>query len=441
MSIFLARILRLFLIIFLAFLNTICSGFASETKVITPTGLVPTAHEKKWVNRIGNQSCRPCLYSEPQTFDELCNDIKQTALQGHALRVLGNGYSISDIGCTDGCLLSLKHLKKILFIDTEKKLVRVEAGITIQELNEQLAPYGLALSNQAAIAQITLGGALSTGVHGTGHTGSLSSFVREFELITADGNLHTLSLMSDPDAFAAVSVGLGSLGVIYAVTLQCESLFYLYAYSEVTDRENIVKNYKTLHKSNDFFQFLWNVTTDKVVVNRWNRCKHATHHNDLVHECVASYKTLPWYVIDENDKDLFSEFAIPIDFLPNVLEMIKQFIQKYKEVGAKITDINVRFVEQDAHAYLSPSSDGPVAYIALCILEEDTHLAFYKEFEEVMSTYHGRPHWGKINFLDYDKAINLYGTNLQKFINVKHKLDPQGVFSNSFTDRILGCEK
>ena len=33
-----------------------------------------------------------------------------------------------------------------------------------------------------------------------------------------------------------------------------------------------------------------------------------------------------------------------------------------------------------------------------------------------MSAYGGRPHWGKINFLDYEKASSLYGENLQRFI-------------------------
>jgi len=391
---------------------------------------------EKWVNCIGNQSCQPCLYDEPHTFEELCHQIKQSVIQGLTVRAIGNGYSISDIGCADGCLLNLKHLNQILFIDAEKKLVRVEAGITLQELNERLAVAGLALSNQAAITQITLGGALSTGVHGTGHTGTLSSFIREIELITADGTLHKLSKISDPDAFAAASISMGSLGVIYAVTLQCEPLFYLRANSEVTDLESVLENYKELNQSNDFLQFAWNVETGNIVVKRWNRCQQKAL------ECTVAYKALPWFVIDENDKDLFLEIAVPIDSLPDALITVKKLAQKYQEAGAKIADINIRFVEQDRYIFLSPASDGPVAYITLCMSDEDKYLAFYKEFEETLSiNYHGRPHWGKIHFLDQQKVANLYGVNLQKFISVKRRLDPKGVFSNAFTDRIFKAEK
>jgi FAD/FMN-containing dehydrogenase len=395
--------------------------------------------DEQWVNCIGNQSCQFHLYYAPTTFEELCNHIKYAVSQGYKVRAIGNGYSLSDIGCTHGCLLSLKHLKRILSIDKEKKLVRVEAGISLQELNEQLAMHGLALSNQAAIAEISLGGALSTGVHGTGHTGTLSSFIREIQLVTADGHLHQLSLDSDPDAFSAASLSLGSLGVIYAVTLQCEPLFYLKADHEIQSLESVMENYKMLHHSNDFFHFFWNVEMGQVMIQRWNRCEQKTQQNDSFTQPRASYQVLPWHVIDVNDKELFSEIAIPIDLLPQALEAIKQLVEKYQQLGATMTEVNVRFVEPDRHAYLSPAFDRSVAYIA--VWEGERSLAFYQELEDILSLYQGRPHWGKINFLNYEKVVNLYGVNLQKFIHVKRRLDPQEIFSNDFTHRIFGCEK
>jgi len=125
--------------------------------------------------------------------------------------------------------------------------------------------------------------------------------------------------------------------------------------------------------------------------------------------------------------------------LPEAVKAIQNFIQMHKNSGVEIVDINIRFVEQDKHAYLSPSTDGPVAYFAFCILEEDKHLAIYKEFEELMSKYKGRPHWGKLNFLRCEDVKRLYGNNLLKFIDVKQRLDPQEIFSNEFLDRILKC--
>lgn len=326
-------------------------------------------------------------------------------------------------------------MNKILSVDLEKKLIRVEAGISVSDLNEKLAAYGLALSNQAAIAEISIGGALNTAVHGTGHTSSFSSFAKEIELLTADGTLHKLSPHSDYDAFVAATAGLGSLGVIYAVTLQCEPLFYLRFTEEKTSLEHIVANYQALNDSNDFFQFFWNTDNNTVVINRWNRCE-----KELSADCLPSYKALPWYVINEDDKDVFSEVAVPINSLPSVMAKVAELTENYRDLGAKMADLNIRFVERDVDTLLSPASDGPVAYIALCILEEEKYLALYNDFEDNLMKFNGRPHWGKINFLDYKKTLELYGTNLEKFIRIKKRLDPNGIFSNQFENGIFALQ-
>ena len=195
-----------------------------------------------------------------------------------------------------------------------------------------------------------------------------------------------------------------------------------------------MQEYTKIHAESDFCQFLWNVETGKVVINRWNRCER--NFNSTT-EGIPSYKALTWYTIDESDRDLFSEIAIPINFLPDAIKTIQTLVQKYTAFGAKFVDINIRFVDRDTHAYLSPSSEGPVACFAFCILEEDKYLACYREFEEAMSAYGGRPHWGKLNFLDYEKASSLYGENFQRFIKVKQRLDPHEIFSNGFTDRVF----
>lgn len=386
-----------------------------------------------WSNRIGNQICTLTEYHEPKSLEELSDTIKEAVIKNQTIRAMGEGYSISDVGCTNGRLINLKHLNRVLSVEIKKKLIRVEAGISISALNEQLAVFGLALPNQPAIAQISLGGALSTGVHGTGHTGTFSSFLKEIELITADGVLHRLSRDSDYDAFASAALSLGSLGVIYAATLECEPLFYLNLIQENSTLSYVLENYKTLQEKNEFFSFFWNTDHHTVVINKWNRCE-----NDHSIDCFPSYKALPWYSLDVNNKDLFSEIAIPINSLPLAVDKIAQLIQTYKALGAKIADLHVRFVEKDCDALLSPASNGPAAYIAFSILDQDKYLALYEDFENHMMKLNARPHWGKINFLNHEKALDLYDINLNRFIQVKRKFDPHHVFSNEFTKRVLG---
>lgn len=390
--------------------------------------------EATWTNCIGNQSCLPSHYYEPENINQLQIHVHNAISESHKIRVVGGGYSLSDLVNTNGYLLNLRKLNHILSVDRKNALVYVEAGIAMKDLNEKLAEYGLALSNQAAIDNITLGGALSSAVHGTGHTGTLSSFIKEIDLITADGKVHTLSLTSDFNAFAAARVGLGALGIIYAVKLQCEPLFYLRSIEEEWDINTLILKYKELNKCNDFFQFSWNVDTGRAIVTRRNRFqKPFPNYSSDAEIC---YKALASYVIDENDKDLFSEIAIPIDELPKVVEKVKKFANKYQILGVKIADVVVRFVESDNISFLSPAVNQSVAYLTMSIpINYDCPL-FYEEFENSLLENGGRPHWGKTNFLDHKKASRLYGENLEKFIDVKRRLDPLGTFSNDFINRI-----
>ncbi len=277
-------------------------------------------NQKTWSNWLGNATCAICEYEEPSTLEELQDHITDAASRHLPLKVVGKGYSRNDIACTEGKLLNLKHFNHILSVDDENHFVQVEAGITLEELNEQLFTYGLTLANQPAMAKMSLAGALCTAVHGTGHTGTLASLIKEIKLITADGILRTLSSNSDSEAFAAAKVSLGTLGIIYN--------------------------------------------------------------------------------------------------------------------GVEIKDIVVRFVEADKNTYLSPASEA-VAYIAIGSPCGHQYIAFYRELEDILFQYQGKPHWGKILFLDHEKAAMLYGINLQKFIQVKQRLDPRGIFSNPFTDKIL----
>ena len=80
----------------------------------------------------------------------------------------GAGHSFSGGVVTEGTLISLDHLHRVLDADAATGLVRVEAGIRLKALSHELHARGLAMPNLGDIDAQSLAGALATGTHGTG---------------------------------------------------------------------------------------------------------------------------------------------------------------------------------------------------------------------------------------------------------------------------------
>jgi xylitol oxidase len=76
----------------------------------------------------------------------------------------------------------------------------------------------------ASLAEISVGGATATGVHGSGNgLGCLATQIRSMELILADGSVQYV-FHNDP-RLKALAVGLGAFGVVTAVELGIEPTY------------------------------------------------------------------------------------------------------------------------------------------------------------------------------------------------------------------------
>ena len=178
------------------------------------------------------------------------------AREGLEVHAVGSGHSFTDCAASAGMTVDTTGLRRVLGVDAERRQVTVEAGIKLYELGPVLAAHGLALENQGDIDRQSIAGAISTATHGTGlGFPNLSAQVVALSLVGADGEVRELTAESDPDAFRAARVGLGALGVLSSVTLQCVPLYTLRREDSRQDLDDTLERLDEYAERNDHFEF------------------------------------------------------------------------------------------------------------------------------------------------------------------------------------------
>ncbi|MBR0431128.1 FAD-binding oxidoreductase [Candidatus Saccharibacteria bacterium] len=116
-------------------------------------------------------------------FNQLANkDIKV------ALTARGSGMSEGGESLTNGLIISTEKLNQMLEIDTHERLVRVQAGITLKELNTALSVSGLTIPIDGRDGE-TIGGLISNypNDESAGKYGGIYNFVERVEVVLANG--------------------------------------------------------------------------------------------------------------------------------------------------------------------------------------------------------------------------------------------------------------
>jgi len=184
--------------------------------------------------------------------EHLAEIVTEATALGHRVKAVGSGHSFTDTACTDGVHLRLDHLSELHHYDASAAQVTVGAGVRLDVLNELLDSLGLAMPNLGDIAVQTLAGATATATHGTGKAlGNLSTMIVGFELITANGDVFWCDAKQNAELFEVGRVGLGALGIITKMRLQCVPAFVLRAQEKVRSLTDIMHNWMEFTESAD----------------------------------------------------------------------------------------------------------------------------------------------------------------------------------------------
>ena len=416
----------------------------------------------------------------PNNEAEIIHIVKYCNEHQTKLKVVGGGDSYNDIYCpnTNGILLSLEKFSKLLEVDRENHTATFEAGMMMPDLIKQLKPYNLTLSNLGTNIFDCVAGSCSTGYHGSGINYKIfSSFVKTFELITPTGEKKIVH--NSDEEFDIYAVGLGVLGIITKITLQCEPSFNLEVTEQKMSLEEIEKNFDELLKNNEHFKFIWIPHTDDFMIWLGNRTtkeesnklkKFNTYFiyglliNNFFHEFLLFFASFKRTLIPKINK-LMAKILLPQKnisvwksywafFLPHLLKQdvveyafdIKDTFKVFREVIETIkekniyvdTPIEVRFVQKDSY-WLSPTGDTDSCWIGTKIHfpygRKPEYLKYFTTIDEILLKYNGRPHWGKqfrISQEDFKKAYPKW----DDFWNFADKEDPNKILQNDFVSRL-----
>jgi FAD/FMN-containing dehydrogenase len=158
---------------------------------------------------------RPALIARCTGVADVLQCVQWARTHGLLVSVRGGGHNVpGNAVCDGGFMLDLSLMKGIR-VDPARRTVRAEGGVTWREFDSETQAFGLATTGGAVsdtgIAGLTLGGGLGwlAGAYGLACDNLVS-----LDLVTAEGQLLTVSTSDHPDLFWGVRGGGGNFGVV-----------------------------------------------------------------------------------------------------------------------------------------------------------------------------------------------------------------------------------
>ncbi|MCK2036182.1 FAD-binding protein [Microbacterium sp. SSW1-49] len=430
-----------------------------------------------WQNWARSASVRPVRVERPRSPEGVQRAVQAAASQGLAIKAVGSGHSFTGIAVAPGVLLELDDLHGLVSADAATGRVRLLAGTRLHRIPGLLAPYGLAMQNLGDIDRQSISGAISTGTHGTGAGyGGLATQVVGITLVTAAGEFLRIDEEQNSELLPAVALGLGALGIIVEVTLQCVPSFVMHAIDEPAPLDDVLATLDERVAASDHFEFYWFPHTDVALTKRQTRLPESTVRQPLpivgkwVDETLLSngvyrvvcaagqvvpavtppfsrlavkltgnreYTDLSNRVLTQSRTVRFREmeYALPAENVVSAFRAVQALIAQR---GWRIEfPIEVRFAAEDDR-WLSTAHGRASGYIAVHRYWRADPTVYFEAVEEIMLAHGGRPHWGKLHTLDAGQLRERY-PRFDDFLALRDRLDPERRFGNRYLERVLGA--
>jgi len=410
-------------------------------------------------NWAGNYQYKAKTLHQPGDLGE----VQELVRSSRKVRILGTRHSFNDIADSPEDLISLTNIEQEITLDRENKTVTVTAGMKYGDVANFLHENGYALHNLASLPHISVAGACATATHGSGmKSGNLSTAVSGIEILTAGGDLVSLTRDDDYEQFSGAVVGLGGLGVVTKLQLDIQPTFDV--------RQDVYRNL-SMHHLRDQFQEIMsmgysvsfftdyrNMNINQVwIKNRMDKghtfdpdsglfdAEPAVRHMHPIEDISAEnctpqlgmpgpwHERLPHFRMDftpSSGDELQAEYFVPLE---HAYEAIEAMFRMSDQISPHLLISEIRTIAED-DLWMSTAYRQPTVAIHFTWKPDwESVRNVLPVIEEQLAPYNVRPHWGKLFTLSPRTLQSRY-EKFRDFRQLLNEYDPEGKFRNQFLD-------
>jgi len=447
-------------------------------------------------NYDGGITTSPARLVSPESVAKIQSILRDVDRYPSPVRAMGSYHSLTPCASSDGTIINMSRIKRIVEIDRENMTFTAEAGLQFIDASRALREHNLQFMTNIEIGNMTLGAAAcchtKDGLDG-GEFGQVGSYVTEIKWVTPSGELAQASQTDDPTLLYFMRSSYGLCGVVYEVTFRIkplEAIHFSYlprpikdlteaevdriidaskglicwtvgrrAHFQTRTRVDRVGPFASLFAAGR--RTLWNHTEARVgrfidcsipkplrnaSLDVWfagSKLLMCTLHAVGGATLYNPDKTIDYSRTPPSAKYAFTFWAFPrgrwLGVLREYVEFSEEHLKKY-DFRCNMA-LGSYFIRKDTHAILSYSHDGDIFSVdpIHAYTDKPAWDRFLNEFNEFAYKRNGIPLLNQSPFVERRHVEAAYGVRWKEFSAQVKRADPQRRMLNPFFADLLSA--
>lgn len=447
------------------------------------------------VNYDGSIAFSPQQLVYPTTVEEIQAVLRDPAKYPSPVRAMGSYHSLTPCASSEGTVVNMSQMTKILSVDKDGLTFTAQAGLQIIDASKELRKHGLQLMTNIEIGNMRLGSAScchsKDALDGI-EFGQFSSYVTGIKWVTPEGELASVTQSENPDLMYKMRSSYGLAGIVYEVTLRVkpiEALHFTYTprpFDELqqTEVDNLLDTSEGLicwtvgrtcifqqrHRVNepgilsrlfaDARHRLWNYTAahaGQFIAHNFSdpSVRNALQQgvfdlNTLLYKglhlaggitILGPDKTIDYHETPASAKYAFTFWAFPrSQWLSTMGEYLDFAENHFKTTGFRCNlPLGSYHIRVDKNSLLSYTHDEEIFSIdpIHAVTDLEPWQNFLKEFNKFCAERKGIPLLNQSPFVERAHVEAAWGDRWQQFSDWVHSIDPAGRMLNPFFAELL----